>query len=215
MIRINLLGGERQKKARAIVFDPAQYLTIACAAVLVVAALGVGGWYWSLSRESAALDAQLATARQEMTQLRRIIAQVQQFEQRKAQLQQRVAVIEQLRAGQRTPVRLLDHVSRSLPDMLWLTAMSQKNNELTIEGRSTTLISISDFIGNLGGNAAVLQKPIELVSSTVDNVQQPRNAAGVDVIKFAVKAKVTPLETADGAKTAATAAAPGAPKEAK
>jgi len=215
MIRINLLGVERQKKARAFAFDPAQHLTYACVAVLLVAAAAVGWWYWSLSSQSAAVDAQLAAAQQEMTQLRRVIAQVQQFEQRRTQLEQRIAVIEQLRAGQRTPVRLLDHVSRSLPDMLWLTAMSQKSNELTIEGRSTTLIGISDFIGNLGGNTTVLQKPIELVSSTVDNVPQARNAVGVDVIKFAVKAKVTPLEKPGAAKPAGTAAAAGAAKGAQ
>jgi len=79
MIRINLLGVERQKKARAFAFDPAQHLTYACVAVLLVAAAAVGWWYWSLSSQSAAVDAQLAAAQQEMTQLRRVIAQVQQL----------------------------------------------------------------------------------------------------------------------------------------
>jgi hypothetical protein len=89
--------------------------------------------------------------------------------------------------------------------MLWLTAMSQRNNELTIEGRSTTLIGISDFIGNLAGNTAVLQKPIELMNSQVENLPQQRNPSGLDVIKFAVKAKMTPLP-----KPESTTAAPGA-----
>jgi type IV pilus assembly protein PilN len=209
MIRINLLGLERQKKARSFVFDPARQVTLACVAVFVLGAAGIGGWYWSLSRESAALDAQLVVAKQEVEQLRRVIAQVKTFETRRSQLLQRIDVIEQLRAGQRTPVRLLDHVSRSLPDMLWLTAMNQKNNELTIEGRSTTLIGISDFIGNLAGNTAVLQKPIELMNSQVENLTQQRNPTGVDVIKFSVKAKMTPLPKSPGAPDA-PATAPGA-----
>ena len=50
----------------------------------------------------------------------------QQFEAQREQLRQRVALITQLRSGQNIPVQLLDHISRSLPDMLWLTTMEQK-----------------------------------------------------------------------------------------
>ena len=53
--------------------------------------------------------------------------------------------------------------------MLWLTEMEQKGNDVTIEGRSTTLISLSDFVGNLG-TSPLLQKPIEIVNSQVDSV---------------------------------------------
>ena len=38
---------------------------------------------------------------------------------------------------------------------------------VTIQGRSTTLIALSDFVGNLG-NGALLKKPIEIVNSQVD-----------------------------------------------
>ena len=66
------------------------------------------------------------------------------------------------------PVQLLDHVSRSLPEMLWLTELKQEGQFLTIEGRTTTLIGLSDFVGNLGANA-VLQKPIEIVDSGAES----------------------------------------------
>ena len=56
-------------------------------------------------------------------------------------------------------VQLLDHVSRSLPEMLWLTQMEQKGEEVTIEGRAATLVAISDFVGNLG-NGTLLRRPI-------------------------------------------------------
>ena len=36
-------------------------------------------------------------------------------------LQQRVTLIEQLRKGQSAPVHVLDEISKSLPDRLWLT----------------------------------------------------------------------------------------------
>ena len=81
---------------------------------------------WTLSRESAQLDADLAAARQESTRLRSILAEVQQFEAQREQLRQRVALITQLRSGQNIPVQLLDHISWSLPDMLWLPPWSRK-----------------------------------------------------------------------------------------
>ena len=189
MIRINLLGGERQKKAsRAIAFDAGQRLTVACSLLLVIAAGGIGWWYWSLSQESAQVEADIAQAQQEIARLQSVVTEVQQAEQRRQAVQQRVRLIEQLQRGQSTPVQLLDHVSRSLPDMLWLLSMNQVNNEVTIDGRSTTLIGVSDFVGNLG-NTELLQKPIEIVSSQVETVTgSGADAANAEVIRFTVKA---------------------------
>ena len=200
MIRINLLGVERQqKKTRAAAFDVGRQLTLACSLVLVVTAGGLGWWYWTLSQESAQIDADIASAQQEVARLTSVLAEVQQAEQRRQQVNQRVSLIEQLQRGQNTPVQLLDHVSRSLPDMLWLTQMNQVNSEVTIEGRSTTLISVSDFVGNLGNNP-LLQKPIEIVSSQVEASTGGTPGAPVpDVIRFTVKAKITPPPPTPGA----------------
>ncbi|HXH23821.1 MAG TPA: PilN domain-containing protein, partial [Vicinamibacterales bacterium] len=149
MIRINLLGVERQKARKAPAFDIGQRVTLACSLILVAAALGIGWWYWSLNEQSERLDADIAAARQEAARLQSLLEEVKRFEAQRAQLQQRVTLIEQLRRGQSIPVQLLDHVSRSVPDMLWLTELRQEGAEVTIEGRSTTLIGVSDFIGNL------------------------------------------------------------------
>ena len=144
----------------------------------------------------------VAMAQQQAAALRPVIAEVQQFEARKTQLQQRVQLIEQLRGGQSVPVQILDHVSRSVPDMLWLTQLDQQKGEMTIEGRSTTLIALSDFVGNLG-QTDLLQKPIEIVSSQVESVPAatPQQVA-TDVIKFTVKAqlKAQPEATVASAK---------------
>jgi type IV pilus assembly protein PilN len=190
MIRINLLGVERQKTKKAAFIDAGQRTTIACSLVLVIAALGIGWWYWSLQQASIRVDQELAATEQERTRLQSLLAEVRTFEQQRTQLQQRVALIEQLRSGQSIPVQLLDHVSRSLPDMLWLTQMNQDGDAVTIEGQSTTLIALSDFVGNLG-NGNLLQKPIELVNSQVENVGGAGGQGGMDLIKFTVKAQLT------------------------
>ena len=189
MIRVNLLGVERQKAKKAIAFDVGQSVTAACSLILVATVVLIGWWFWSLREESARVDAELAAAQQEAARLQSLLAEVQQFEQQRARLQQRVALIEQLRSGQSIPVQLLDHVSRSVPDMLWLTAMQQEADQLTIEGRSTTLIALSDFVGNLAGSE-LLQKPIEIVNSQVQPATGTGAQATPELIQFTVRAQI-------------------------
>jgi type IV pilus assembly protein PilN len=193
MIRINLLGVERKQARKAPSFDIGQRLTVACSLIIVVSLLGIGYWYWTLSETSARVDREIAAANTEAARLRSLLTEVQQFEARRAQLTQRVQLIEQLRGGQSVPVQLLDHVSRSLPDMLWLTSMVQTGADLTIQGRSTTLIALSDFVGNLGNNPLLI-KPIEIVNSEVEAAAAAVPGRGgqppVETIRFTVKAKV-------------------------
>jgi type IV pilus assembly protein PilN len=195
MIRINLLGTERRPAVRkGITFDVGQRVTVAAIAIVATTVAVVGWWFWSLRNESAQVDEALAAARQEETRLRSLLAEVQKFEGQRTMVQERVALIEQLRSGQSIPVQLLDHLSRSLPDMLWLTSLSQANDEVTIEGRSTTLIALSDFVGNLGSNQ-IFQRPIEIVNSQV----QPATGAGAtavpELILFTVRARIQRAES--------------------
>jgi hypothetical protein len=75
---------------------------------------------------------------------------------------------------------------------------------VTIEGRTTTLISLADFVANLGTNSLV-QKPIDIINSEVENAgSKTATGAGTELIKFSVKA---PLVNPDGAKTADKVAA--------
>jgi type IV pilus assembly protein PilN len=206
MIRINLLGTERQTTRRVKVpsFDLARRLTLACSLILVAAGVGIGWWYWSLNREAAQVEAEIATRHQEAARLQSLLAEVQRFEAQRAQLQQRVQLIEQLRSGQSVPVQLLDHVSRSLPDMMWLTDLTQDGADVSIKGLSTTLIGLSDFVGNLG-NGALLKKPIEIVDSQVDAGRGGApGSQPVELINFTVKAELA----AAGRSGPATPAAP-------
>ena len=197
MIRINLLGVERQK-VKAAAFDISQHTGALCVALLVLTSAGTGWWFWSLRQESAQVDADTARANRETTRLKSVLNEVQQFEARTKQLQERVQLIERLRGGQSLPVQLLDHISRSLPDMLWLTSLQQEGSAVTIEGRSTTLIALSDFVGNLGSNP-LLVKPIEIVNSQVEPGQAASKAgqATPDLISFTVRVQVAGMPQAE------------------
>jgi len=203
MIRINLLAVDRgpAKKARTPGVTAAQRVTIGAALILIATIVAVGWWFWALRARSAKLDDDIAQAEKEANQLRSVLAQVQKFETRKAQLQQRVTLIEQLRRGQSTPVHLLDEVSRALPDRLWLITMLQRGNDFTIEGRTTTLTGLSDFVSNLEASPW-FKKPVEIVDSAVD--QGPNG----DLVRFSIRATMQNPEAPPPAAPAARGAPP-------
>jgi type IV pilus assembly protein PilN len=204
MIRINLLAVDRgpAKKTRgATVVTSAQRVTIGAALILLSTLVVVGWWFWSLHTTGVRLDEDIARSEIEAQQLRSVLGQVQKFETRKATLQQRVTLIEQLRRGQTAPVHVLDEVSKALPERLWLVSMSQHIADFTIEGRTTSLTALSDFVANLEASPW-FKRPVEIVDSQVD--QTP---AG-DLVRFTIRATT---QNPDAPAVAPAAAGRGAP----
>lgn len=184
MIRINLLTIDRERAKRKAKFQIGQKVTVGCSLILVAAALVVGWWFWSLQRDSADLDQQIVEAERETQRLQSVIQQVAQFEARRAQLQQRVTLIEELRKGQTGPVHLLDHISRALPDAMWLTDLRQVGSEITLEGRCTSLNALSDFVSGLEASN-LFERPVEIIDSRVEAA----TTTAPELIRFSVKAR--------------------------
>jgi type IV pilus assembly protein PilN len=194
MIRINLLAAERDRHKRrsaAATTGPQatqQRITLLCSLILVLTGLGIGWWYWSLKVQSDRIEEDIVTSQKETARLRTLIQQVQTNDARRAQLQERVGLIEELRKGREGAVRMLDEISRSLPDMLWLTEVKQQGADLTITGRCMSLTALSDFVDNLklGGYF----KPVEILDSQVEGTP-PTGVSGLT--RFSIKATfVTP-----------------------
>jgi type IV pilus assembly protein PilN len=150
----------------------------------VLAVLLIGWRYWSLGQESTQIDRDILTAQQETQRLSSIIAQVREFEERKAQLSQRVVLIEDLRKGQTGPVHMLDQISRSLPPMLWLTAMKQVGGDVVLDGLSTTQTGVSDFVSNLEASG-YFKRSIDIVGTTTQPLPQPPG----ELVKFTLRAQ--------------------------
>ena len=182
MIRINLLTTERKVAKAPGLMTEARRVTLGASAVLLVTVLGLGWWFWSLHQQSQLLDIDIASAELDTRQLRAVLSKVQKFEARKAQLQQRVTLIEQLRKGQTAPVRVLDQISRSVPDRLWLANMKQADTEFTLDGYATTMTALSDFVASIE-DTKWFRKPVEIIDSQVTT-----DAKTGDLVKFVVKA---------------------------
>jgi type IV pilus assembly protein PilN len=186
MIRINLLAVDRgpAKKTRAAAgpgVSAAQRVTIGAALIFLATIVGIGWWYWALYTRGVRLDADIAAAEIKSQQLRSVLAQVQKFETRKAVLQQRVTLIEQLRQGQSAPVHVLDEISKAVPDRLWLVSLGQREKDFTMEGRTTSLTALSDFVANLEASGW-FKRPVDILDSQVDQTAQG------DLVRFTIRA---------------------------
>jgi type IV pilus assembly protein PilN len=182
VIRINLLAVERARSKKSRVLIPAAHrVTFGASLILIATILGIGWWFLSLRQRSAQLDQDIAKAEAETIQLRAVLSQVQKFEARKAQLTQRVTLIEQLRRGQSAPVHVLDEISRSLPDRLWLTELKQAGSDFTISGFAASLPSLSDFVASLEATKW-FKRPVEILDSQVQT-----DATAGDLVKFSIK----------------------------
>jgi type IV pilus assembly protein PilN len=183
MIRINLLASERRgAKAAAPGLQAGQKMMVIGSLILVLTAVGIGWRYWALGQQQAEVVREIDAARREEARLQEILKQVQEFEARRSMLEARVALIDELRKGQNAPVHMVDQISRALPDMTWLTTLSQSGYTLTIQGRCLTLTSLSDFIGNLEASRYFM-RPVEIIESAVT----PGDKGGPELIQFTIR----------------------------
>jgi type IV pilus assembly protein PilN len=210
MIRINLLAVEREqpRTKRRVGLGAAQKITLAASVIVIATALGIVWWFWALRQRSARLDQDIADAEAETRRLRSVLTQVQKFEGRRAQLQQRVSLIEELRKGQIGPVHMLDSISKSLPDRLWLTELTQTGAEVQIRGFATSLTAISDLVANLEASG-YFKKPVEIVDTQVGAATGPLAAQAGELVRFEVKGIYQPPLPPALAKPPATAASTG------
>ena len=187
MIRINLVAGERKPLKPERSFAISQKIALAGSLLLILTAL-LGGWrYWSTSQEEARLATEIETARREEVRLAEALKQVTALEAQRVQWQQRVSLIDDLRRGQTAPVHIIDQISRSLPELTWLTSLRQDGYDVTLEGHCTSLTALSDFVGNLEATR-YFKRPVEIVMSEVIAGQTgPSQSSTGELIRFTIK----------------------------
>ena len=181
MIRINLLAVERDRTKRRAGIEIGQQVTIGCAVILLGTVVGIGWQFWALRGDALELTQDLAAADQEIQRLAPVLERVREFDERRVELARRVQLIEQLRVGQSGPVRMLDEVSESMPDGLWLTELRQEANLIVVQGRATTLTSLSDFVANLE-LSGYFPPPVEIIDSQLEDTTQG------EVVRFELQA---------------------------
>jgi type IV pilus assembly protein PilN len=204
MIKVNLLsqGPAAQKTAREWV-PAAQKGALKGFAMLLVTAAGIGGYWWYLSNQKSTLDARIAGAESELVRLTEAAKLVDRATKRKNELSERLALIDRLRTAKRGPVTLLETVSRSTPEGLWLLEIKQAGAFTTVDGRAMSLTSVTDFAQQLQ-NSGLFQHPVEIVTTTTETFEEQT------VVRFTVKAEALKPATKP-VSTTTPAATPASP----
>jgi len=122
--------------------------------ILIVALLLLGGLaalgYWFLQKR--ALDDRKSIVEQRTVEARKleaIIKEVEDYQKRKDSLQKRIDLINQLKQNQKGPVRIMDQISRDLPDLVWLDRMDIVAGRITLTGRGLNPNAIALFVENV------------------------------------------------------------------
>jgi type IV pilus assembly protein PilN len=167
MIKINLLAEARAERvARAPLFalSAAKLNNYIIVGLIVLGLVFVGLRYWNLTSKLNGIKAEIAANQREYERLKPIIAEVEEFKKKNAELKHKIQVIEELKQNQFGPVRVMDEVSKALPDLLWLTNMGLNGNVLTLKGQALNENAVANFISNLGASPFFAEPSLRIMS---------------------------------------------------
>ena len=115
---------------------------------LVGILIAAGYWFW-MKRELANRQETVVQREAEAKKLESVIAEVENYQKQKENLQNRIDLINQLKQNQKGPVRIMDQISRDLPDLVWLDTMTINAGKVQIGGRGLNPNAIALFIENV------------------------------------------------------------------
>lgn len=154
MIRINLLKPETKeigevKAAAPVEVKPRARLGNLGALILILAVAGLGAYYFIQKKNMDQERELLARAQQEKEKLQYVTQKLDEVQNQKANLERKITLINWLKAQQDRPVRLMDALSRNIPDWVWLTEATYGPQGVQIKGKALSNNLIADYIYNL------------------------------------------------------------------
>jgi type IV pilus assembly protein PilN len=201
VILINLLPHrEAARKRRREAF----FATLGVSALMGgVIAGAIFLWYAAQISNQQSKNVVLQT---EITRLEGQIKDIATLQEEIAALRARQQAVEDLQADRNMPVYLLNELVRQLPDGVYVTALKQENQVVSIQGVAQSNERVSELLRNLSNNSPWLTKPelVEIVSSSVALGKEQRRVANFQM-------KVRLLRSSEAQKAAVGASAASAP----
>ena len=182
MIRINLLPREEQQVRRNIVMPKLGALMPIFALLMVVALFAAFSLIQAM--QVGRLNADIARAKAEAEKLRPQIEAIKELTQKREELTRRLDVIATLDKNRLWRVKLVDELSRCVPEHLWLNNYEETAaDQVKIEGVTFSNLLVADLMSRL--EASPLYGNVDLVVAEKGQIDQ-RN-----VVKFTITAKMT------------------------
>ncbi|MGE5179932.1 MAG: PilN domain-containing protein [Bacteroidota bacterium] len=182
MIRINLLPREERQVRRSFQL-PKVGAIMPVLALLLVAALFTA-FSVVQAMQVSRLKSDIARAEREAERLRPQIQTINELTQKREEVTRRLNVITQLDKTRLWRVRLVDELSKCVPDHLWLTSYEETGpTTVKVEGVTFSNLIVADFMSRL--EASPLYGNVDLVVAEKGTIDQ-RN-----VVKFTITASMT------------------------
>ena len=151
--------------------------------LLLIAALAVT--YYLQNRALRKEQDLLAQANEEKSKLQYVLTKLDELNAQKTKLQRKVNLITQLKSQQDIVVRIMDELSRNLPDWVWLNEVTFDNLKLQIRGNALSNNLVADYIYSLENSPYI--SDVELLDSS-------QRAVGSDqFLDFSLSARVLPI----------------------
>jgi type IV pilus assembly protein PilN len=152
LIRINLLteakAAAAKKKGPALPTG-AKLNNLVLVGGLLLGLIYIGAMALVLTSHRRHLDEEIGKAREEVARLKSIIDEVKSYEDKKKSLEEKISLINSLKTNQKGPVRLMDEVSKALPDLVWLTELQVQGNLMTLKGKTLSPNAVATYLENL------------------------------------------------------------------
>jgi Tfp pilus assembly protein PilN len=168
MIRINLLKPESKEFREAPAAPGPEFKAkkaFPFTSLFIILLLVVLAAAFFLQRQMISRERdRLQTAQAEKKKLEYVVAKLAELEKQKAVYERKISLIRQLRAQQDSAVVILDELSKSLPDWVWLTDLASQGQAIQIKGNALSNNLIADYIYNLESSPHFAE--VNLISST-------------------------------------------------
>lgn len=164
MILINLLPHrEAARKRRKEAFQATMF-----ASFLIGLAIA-GALYWWFQMMITEQQNNNAFLQREITVLEGQIKEIASIEDEIAALRARQKAVEDLQSDRNLPVHLLSELVKQLPDGVYVTAVGQSGQTITMQGMAQSNERVSELLRNIANNTPWLAKPelVEIVANTV------------------------------------------------
>jgi type IV pilus assembly protein PilN len=152
LIRINLLTEARTAAARkktGFLPSGARLNNLILLGGVAAGLLYIGVMALILTSKNRHLDEDIARANEEVARLKSIIDEVKGYEDKKASLEAKIQLINNLKTNQKGPVRLMDEISKALPDLVWLSELTVAGNQVNLKGRTLSPNAVATYLENI------------------------------------------------------------------
>jgi Tfp pilus assembly protein PilN len=186
MIKINLLKPEKKEVAGgggttvsyAEEAKASKMSVPALAGAIALTVIGIGLMYFLQSGKLAAEKKLFEERTLRKAELEKVLQELETIEATKLELDSKIKIIGELKLQQKDAVLMMDKMSRSLPEWVWLTNLNFTGGTVSISGKALSNNLIADLVNNLQNSSMFTN--VQLMSTT------RQREAGIDIFIFSI-----------------------------